>query len=284
MTSPMPDLYDTVGCERSASSSDLAREIAARDLDLENQLIPASDPRRRQLQTAFAVLSDESRRATYDDALRASLRLTWADLEHLGNFGTFPAAGLQPEPTPPANAYNYPTHVHEPPPEPVFQPFQNATPYTAQVPVAPAYGAVPSFADRPSALKRLGMMILDGLAVGLVTSVVLVGVDTEAVLGTVLAGLIGAAWFLGFEVLTGASPVKHLFGYEVRDQQTGDKLSWEQSAKRQWWRLVNIIPGLGALISFIGMIVIGVSIKPENGLIGVHDRWAGAEVVRKSGR
>lgn len=32
------------------------------------------------------------------------------------------------------------------------------------------------------------------------------------------------------------------------------------------------------------MIVIGTSINPANQNIGSHDRWAGAEVVRKPGR
>ena len=38
------------------------------------------------------------------------------------------------------------------------------------------------------------------------------------------------------------------------------------------------------LILLVGMIVIGTSINPANQNIGSHDRWAGAEVVRKPGR
>ncbi|HKM25738.1 MAG TPA: RDD family protein, partial [Corynebacterium sp.] len=72
MTSPMPDLYDMLSLNRSASAEDLGREIAGRDLVLEQQMILDTDPRRRQLQTAFSVLSDERRRATYDEALASS--------------------------------------------------------------------------------------------------------------------------------------------------------------------------------------------------------------------
>lgn len=291
----MPNLYEIHNLDRSASSEDLGYALVQRDLEMEQQFISETDDRRRRLQTAFAVLADDQRRATYDDALNASLRMSWSDLEHLGNFGTFPDASLRPEPYPEpqqqpgANAYNYPTYTPDSPQSgPVGNPFGHPSPYTASVPAPQGYGmtgAVPgAYVDRPSALKRLGMLIIDGLAFSLVASVVLVGMDTEAALGAMLYALLGAAWFVGFEVLTGASPAKHLFGYEVRDRETGDKLTWEQSAKRQWWRIVNIVPGIGWLISFIGAIAIGSSINPSNQFIGSHDRWAGAEVVRKPGR
>ncbi len=284
MTSPMPDLYDMLSLNRSASAEDLGREIAGRDLVLEQQMILDTDPRRRQLQTAFSVLSDERRRATYDEALASSRPLEWSDLEYLGNFGSFPDPLFrpqqpQPAPQPPSNPYNYP--VGSPAaPDPLSNPFAQAAGYTAPTP-AP----LPELhADRPSAGLRLGMMLLDGLTFSMVSGLLLIGVDSDNVLAGLLVGLVGLAWFLGFEVLTGASPVKHLFGYEVRDSTTREKLSWEQSAKRQWWRVASIVPGIGWLISFVGMIAIGTSIKPQTGHLGSHDRWAGAEVVRKSGR
>ncbi|MDO5512971.1 RDD family protein [Corynebacterium sp.] len=295
MTSPMPNLYEIHGLDRSATCEELGREIAARDLELDQQLIDDTDPRRRQLQTAFAVLADQSRRATYDDALTASLRLSWEDLEYLGNFGTFPDASMRPgpqpgyQPQPGPDAYGYPTYSPEAPqPGATHNPFDYPSSYVGPSPAVQGlqgYGAVAgAYVDRPSAMKRLGMLFIDGLMFSLVTSVLLIGIDTDAAFGAMLTALLGAAWFLGFEVLTGASPTKHAFGYEVRDRETGDKLTWGQSAKRQWWRLINIVPGIGSLISFIGMIVIGISIKEENGFIGAHDRWAGAEVARKSGR
>ena len=288
----MPNLCEIHNLDRSASE-DLGYALVQRDLEMEQQFISETDDRRRRLQTAFAVLADDQRRATYDDALNASLRMSWSDLEHLGNFGTFPDASLRPEPYPEpqqqpgANAYNYPTYTPDSPQSgPVGNPFGHPSPYTASVPAPQGYGmtgAVPgAYVDRPSALKRLGMLIIDGLAFSLVASVVLVGMDTEAALGAMLYALLGAAWFVGFEVLTGASPVKLLFGYEVRDRETGDKLSGS-SREAPVVALINIVPGIGSLISFFGMIAIGMSIKQDNG-IGSHDRWAGAEVARKSGR
>lgn len=285
MTSPMPNLYEILSLDRSASSEQLARAIADRDLELEQRMLPDTDPQRRQLHTAFSVLADERRRATYDEALSSSRALEWSDLEYLGNFGSFPDPVFRPQPQPapqvPSNPYNYPIYSPEAPaPGPVSNPFAHASGYTAPVP-AP----VPDVhADRPSAGLRLGMMLLDGLTFSMVSGLLLWGSSSENVFSGILVGLVGVAWFLGFEVLTGASPVKHLFGYQVRDSATGEKLSWEQSLKRQWWRAVSVVPGIGWLASFIGMIAIGTSIKPQTGFIGSHDRWAGAEVVRKPGR
>lgn len=293
MNSPMPNFYELFHFDRAATGEQLGRDIAGRDLDLEREGVADTDPRRRQLQTAFAVLTDEHRRATYDDALSASLRMTWDDLEHLGNFGSFPDANLRPQaPTYPqaqpqagASAYNYPTYTPQAPqPGQVGDPFASASSYTAGVPAYQPYGAQHAGLTRPSAWPRFGMVFLDGLLFAIVSSMLLVAVDTSTWVGGVIVGLLGLAWFLGFETQTGASPAKHLFGYTVRDQTTGEKLSWEQSLKRQWWRAVNVVPGVGTLVAFFAMIAIGMSIKPETGFIGSHDRWANAEVVKKAGR
>ncbi|MDO5669863.1 MAG: RDD family protein [Corynebacterium sp.] len=293
----IPDLYAMFQLDRSDSANDLGRSLANRDQELERQMVPEHDPRRRQVHTAFAVLSDERRRSTYDDALRASLNVSWSDLEHLGTFGSFPDPSIMPpQQRRSAADYGYPTHTATPPSQSnsgLVNPFELPAQAPSPAPM-PAYQPQPSYsaspagasADRPPGMTRLGMMLLDGLLVTLIAGVVLTtGIAGSSDSGmAILSAMIGAAWGIGFEVLTGASPVKHLFGYQVRDSTTGEKLSWEQSAKRQWWRLVNIIPGIGQVITFFGMIAIGMSIKESNGFIGSHDRWAGAEVVRKPGR
>lgn len=287
MTSPTPNLYQMHGLNRADSADELGRVIAERDLDLEMQAIPDSDPRRTQLHTAFAILADDNRRGTYDDALDASLNLTWGDLEYLGNFGTLPDVSLFPQAQPQAqsqpqpNPYNYPTYT---PPQsgPAADPFAHPSQYTADVPAYQPTGATVS--ERPSAGLRLGMMLLDGLAASMITGLLAGIFGADSIGSWILVSLAGLAYFIGFEVYTGASPVKHLFGYEVRDSTTGKKLTLEQSAKRQWWRIINIVPGIGSLIAFIGAIAIGTSINPSNQLIGSHDRWAGAEVARKPGR
>lgn len=94
-------------------------------------------------------------------------------------------------------------------------------------------------------------------------------------------GLCAILYCVGFEVILGGTPVKKLMGYEVRDSTTGEKLSWVQSLKRQWWRAITIVPGLGSVVSFFAAIFYATSIKQENGLLGAHDKLANAEVVKK---
>lgn len=290
MNSPSLDLYLTFGLDRTATADELGLLILAKDATLHNTGVPAEDPRRRQLETAYAVLSDEAKRRIYDESLGASLTLGWRDLEHLGNFGKlpdsqhYPYQSQQPQQSSPQG---YP--IYQPPPTTApyagADPFANPSNYTAQVPSYQPYGMSPAPAqDRPGAGLRLGMMLLDGVAASMVGGLAASIVGFNDVLYWLVGAVASLAYFIGLEAYTGASPVKHLFGYEVRDAATGEKPTLEQSAKRNWWRIVALIPGLGTLVAFVGMCIIGSSIKPENNYIGVHDRWAGVEVVRKPGR
>ena len=89
---------------------------------------------------------------------------------------------------------------------------------------------------------------------------------------------------LGTECWLGASPAKLLMGYTVRDVDTKERLSLTQSAKRQWWRLVNIVPGPGTFASWVGAGVHTFTITEKNNRRGSHDEWANAEVVKKHPR
>lgn len=297
---PTPDLYQLYGLDRTTASEELGLLLSGRDAALENQGMAADAPQRHQLQVAYAVLKAPEIRSVYDHALSVGQPLNWYDLEHLGNFGTLPSYPTteqppqqQPQPGMGMGPGPGPWAATQGPHQAPFQqpPFQQGAPGQGQ-PFPPQYQqapppayaashAVAPHSDRPSAGLRLGMMLLDSMAAGLLAGVggaLFIFSDSLWLFATTL---IGVAYFVGFEVYTGATPVKHLFGYEVRDARTGKKLELAQSAKRYWWRLVTIVPGIGWLISLIGMIAIGASISPANNYIGSHDRWAGAEVVRK---
>lgn len=255
------DLYTELGLDPGDDTDSLRILITGRDAQLEAQGIGPQDPRRQHLQTAYAVLGTEETRREYDTAVMERRPLSWHEVTYLGNYGTLPK--VDPfTPHPQAAAPVGPISFS-----------QSGAQHTGYLQPPPQ--------ERATAGTRLGMVLVDGLIMSMATGLVLAVLGGPDVLNMVLTFLVMVLYVLGFETRTGGTPAKHIFGYQVRDIETRTKPTLEQSAKRNWWRLVNIVPGLGSLISFIGMIAIGSSIKDESGNIGSHDRWAGTEVVKR---
>nr|WP_325168585.1 RDD family protein [Corynebacterium macginleyi] len=128
---------------------------------------------------------------------------------------------------------------------------------------------------------------MDLLLAGGISSACGGGVDELVNSGTlsyVVACITMVVYVLGSEVWMGASPAKILAGYTVRDVDTKEKLSLSQSAKRQWWRLINIIPGIGHLVGMVAVVVLTTTINEENRRRGSHDELANAEVVKRRPR
>lgn len=98
-------------------------------------------------------------------------------------------------------------------------------------------------------------------------------------LGSLFSGLIFVAYYLGCEVYLGGTLAKLLFGFQIRDVRTGARPTWNQSAQRNWWRLVTLIPLIGGLASAVASLVYAVTVL-SNGGQGAHDRAAGVEVVK----
>ena len=98
---------------------------------------------------------------------------------------------------------------------------------------------------------------------------------------TSISGIITVAYYICFEVLVGATPAKLIAGYTVRDVTTREKLTWQQSIKRNWWRVASLVPLVGPLIAFFGALYVVTTIGPKNALRGQHDIMANAEVVKK---
>ncbi|MEX3506979.1 RDD family protein [Corynebacterium sp. LK2590] len=217
-----------------------------------------------------------------------------------------PQPQRKPEP-PQASPYGQPQTQYAPPASPYAQPFnphQVATNnanvpavHNANLPAAQRYSdavaanpEVERIAARPSAGGCFGMALFDGflatVASGLVGGLLAAGggVLSDAMndtLGVVVFTLLFIAYFLGFEAYMGGTPVKRMMGYKVANVETGRNLTLGESAKRQWFRVVQIIPGLGSLVSLGGSLFVLASISPSNELRGSHDRWADAEVTKK---
>ena len=195
--------------------------------------------------------------------------------------------------------YGQPQTQYAPPASPYVQPFNphQVPAQIANLPAAQRYSnavaanpEVERIAARPSAGGRFGMALFDGFlataASGLVGGLLAAGggVLPDAMsetLGVVVFTLLVIAYFLGFETYMGGTPVKRMMGYKVANVETGRNLTLGESAKRQWFRVVQIIPGLGSLVSMGGSLLVLASISPSNELRGSHDRWADAEVTKK---
>ncbi|GAV96468.1 hypothetical protein CS176_0698 [Corynebacterium glutamicum] len=300
MNTNLPNLYTAFDLDRSESSEALGVSLSARDLRLEQMGIAHDDPRRAQTVQAFAVLADPAKRATYDAQLEAGVPLTWAQIQHLGNFGTLPStptaqpfAAPQPEPSPEPQqqwnsgqnyAYGNPTMDYQT--QQSYNPMQDQTQASmfaqpfANTP-APMYNSNQVF-NRPTAGTRLWMAILDSIFAGIAGGIVagIFGFGSEF-LTSVIMILVLIVYIVGSESFLGSTPAKKIMGYETRDVDTHSKLSAGAAAKRNWWKLISFT-GIGSVVSFVMAIVYGSSINESNQMRGMHDRLANAEVVKKN--
>ena len=289
-----PDLYEKWDLDRSGGADELSVLLEAKDIKLGQQGYNQDEPRRVQLRIAASILGSAKKRAEYDEALRTGLRPTWGELGTLSSVGQWsPAPRPQPsfhdQPQGPAQAPGFAQ------PSPYASPYardpfaQHASPQQQMVP-SPAAAPAPvqhQPEKRPSQETRIGMGILDFFLAGGISGAVGAGVDELAdveALSFVAFCIVMVVYVLGSEVWLGASPAKILAGYTVRDVDTKEKLSLSQSAKRQWWRLINVIPGIGQLVGMLGAVVHATTINEENNLRGSHDDLANAEVVKRKPR
>lgn len=308
-----PNLYEYFGLNPQESSDVLGVTLSERIGQLEQTGLGANSPQQQQIQIAYGVLSNVSHRAIYDETIKVR-QVAWHELGHLANFGRFPMQGqaspFQTNPqTPPAQGGVTPPTVgpgnqyayYQDPQQSQF-PHAGAAPQggaqtyaygdsssygTGGYPTSNVYGAAGSgitqSGERPTAGTRAGMAVVDCIIAAIVAGPVyaLGGGTDSTFVAYMLSALVLVSYYIGFEVLLGATPAKFIFGYKVRDVTTGASLSWEQSFKRNWWRVVYIVPVVGWLISFISAIVVFTSIGPASQMQGSQDRLANAEVVRR---
>lgn len=96
-----PDLYKHMKLDSNDESAALGILLAARDADFESHGVTANDPRRKEIQLCYAILSKPEVRKHYDDAITAGRRITWPEIEHLANFGTWPDPATRVNPAAP---------------------------------------------------------------------------------------------------------------------------------------------------------------------------------------
>ncbi|TPG33526.1 RDD family protein [Mycolicibacterium hodleri] len=146
----------------------------------------------------------------------------------------------------------------------------------------PQYGA-PRY-DRIEAgalLPRFFARVVDGFLVGIVGFVVGFVTNTwsNVMVTGLFTGLLMFVYFVAFEVSQGWTPGKKMLGLRVRGPADSPKPDLQQSAIRNAFTLLPIVPFIGGLLGVIAIIVIAVTISGSPTKQGKHDELAGGTQV-----
>ena len=130
---------------------------------------------------------------------------------------------------------------------------------------------------------RFGARFIDGILVAIVSWILIFATNTLSnywVTG-LFTGLLTFVYFLVFEVTQGWTPGKKLLGLSVRGPGGAPKPTAQQSAIRNSWTLLPIIPFIGGLLGIIAIVVIAATINGSPTKQGKHDELAGGTQVVK---
>jgi uncharacterized RDD family membrane protein YckC len=146
-------------------------------------------------------------------------------------------------------------------------------------------GYPPPFAAQAAGLvPRFFARVIDGIIVGIVGFVLAFVTDTLSnywVTG-LFTGLLMFVYFIAFETGQGWTPGKKLLGLGVHGPGGAAKPTLQQSAIRNVWTLLPIVPFVGGLLAFVAIIVIAVTINSSPTKQGKHDELAGGTQVVKN--
>lgn len=135
---------------------------------------------------------------------------------------------------------------------------------------------------RPAGLMvRFFARLVDGLIVMILSAVLPFVFDADIWVTGVFSGAAMFLYFLAFEITVGWTPGKKVFGLSVRGPGGAAKPDPKQSAIRNAFTLLPIIPFIGGLLALIAYIVIAVTIGVSPTKQGQHDELAGGTQVVK---
>ncbi|MET0452437.1 MAG: RDD family protein [Mycobacterium sp.] len=132
-------------------------------------------------------------------------------------------------------------------------------------------------------LPRFFARVIDGLIVGIVGSIVLfaLGLQSSIAVTGLFTGVLMFVYFVAFEVTQGWTPGKKLLGLSVQGPGGAPKPNLQQSAIRNAYTLLPVVPFVGGLLGVIAIIVIAVTISGSPTKQGKHDELAGGTQVLK---
>ena len=177
--------------------------------------------------------------------------------------------GFPPPPPPPPGQYGQPGG-YPPPPNPYGQP---------GYPPPPVPGG-----QQPGGLGlRFAARLIDGIFVGIVAFLLafLFHASSNILVTGLFSGLLTFIYFVAFEVTQGWTPAKKLLGLSVHGPGGAPKPTAQQSAIRNSFTLLSVVPYIGGLLAFIAYIVIAVTINNSPTKQGKHDELAGGTQVVK---
>ena len=132
-------------------------------------------------------------------------------------------------------------------------------------------------------LLRFVARLIDGVIVNIVTFVLAyaIGAASNYWVTGLFSGLLMFLYFLAFETTQGWTPGKKILGLSVHGPGGTPKPTAQQSAIRNLWTLLPIIPFIGGLLGIVAIIVIAVTINGSPTKQGKHDELAGCTQVVK---
>jgi uncharacterized RDD family membrane protein YckC len=145
------------------------------------------------------------------------------------------------------------------------------------------WGQPPAWGQKPGGLgRRFWARFLDGVLVEIVAfvlSLFVFGDDYPFLVTGLFSGVLTYGYFVLFEVTQGSSPAKRLLGLAVRGPDGVSKPTPAQSAVRNAFTLLAVIPYIGPLLAFVAYIVIALTISGSPTKQGKHDELAGGTRV-----
>ena len=128
---------------------------------------------------------------------------------------------------------------------------------------------------------RIGARLLDVLLIGIPASFVLalVGLADPTGASPIIISLLWYGYFVLLESNRGATVGKSILGIRVVSTSGGTP-EIAETAKRNVWMLLGLIPFVGGIASLVAVIAIIVTISSAPDNRGWHDGFAGTSVLR----
>lgn len=130
--------------------------------------------------------------------------------------------------------------------------------------------------------RRFLARLIDGVLINIVAFVLSLFVFGDAypwLVTGLFSGVLTFGYFVLFEATNGSSPGKRLLGLVVRGPAGAPKPTAGQSAVRNAFTLLAVVPYLGPLLAFVAYVVIAATISASPTKQGKHDELAGGTQV-----